>query len=367
MENEFILGSIDTPSDPRDYRFEDLTMSTDSELPNEYCLDWSVYQILNQGNIGSCKAHALSMIKTYIDGNIFDDRYSVGWIYGNRYDTDWQGTGLISRETLKHLVNDGLCTNNDFPINEEYPSIVNTINSYGKDNLMSKANNHKSLAYIRLSKDDIKSYLYNYKKPILIDVYVYDNFYEANTNGGNIPKIPTGNKRGGHSMICIGYSNNTLKIVNSWGFNRGDNGFFYLDLDSTIIKELWSLEDTLNLNRPVNKDAWEKYITPNGTKWKYKKDGKYVTNDWLNIGNDWFRFNEYGIALQNEWFKDSNGYWFYFDENCYMKTGWLLDKGNYYYLSPIHDGCYGHMVTDTVVDGKYKIDSNGCWDWKTIN
>lgn len=240
-----------SPSDPRDYTFDMLSMSTNNVLPDKFSLDWSPYDILDQGTIGSCKAHALSMIKTYIDGVSFDNRYSVGWIYGNRYDDDWQGSGLISRETIKHLVNEGSCEHSIFPINEEYPNIKQTMKKYGLDKLLQNANKHKSLAYVRLSRDDIKSYLYNYKKPILIDVYVYDNFYDADKNNGIIPKYAIGNKRGGHSMIIIGYIGDLLIIVNSWSSNKGDHGIYYLDLNSSIIKELWCLEDILNVNRPV--------------------------------------------------------------------------------------------------------------------
>ena len=366
MCNKFKLGSIDSPSDPRDYTYNDLCMATCSDIPKSYCLDWKAYKILHQGNVGSCKAHALSMIKSYIDGKQFSDRYSVGWIYGNRYDTDWQGHGLISRETLKHLIKEGVVSNCSFPINEEYPQIKSTIDKYGKDKLLSEASNNKSLAYIRLSKDNIKNYLYTYKKPILIDVYVYDNFYNANTNGGYIPYIPKGNKLGGHSMIIIGYDKDELIIVNSWGENVGDKGIFYLDINSPIIKELWALEDKLNINRPkVINYGWEKINpkTPADTvKWKYvKENGNYACNEWIKINSDWFRFNEHSIALCNAWFKDSDGNWYYLDENCYMKTGWLLWRGNYYYLYPQVGKPKGSMATNTIIENKYYVDKNGVW------
>lgn len=369
MDN-FILGSIDSPCDPRDYTYSDLCMATStSTIPSEFELDWSAYEILSQGSVGSCKAFALSMIKTYIDGNYFNDRYSVGWIYGNRYDTDHQGSGLISRQTLKHLVNEGVCLHNDFPVNIEYPEIKETIEEYGEDALLEKASEHKSLSYIRLSSDEIKSYLVNYQKPILIDVYVYENFYNANSNNGLIPSVPTGSKLGGHSMIIIGFKGDILTLVNSWGSNKGDSGFYYLDLNSTIIKELWVLEDTLNVNRP-DVSGWVKVdeVYPGGTrvKWKYRKtDGTYCCNEWLQLGDNWFRFGEDSYALYNSWYRE-NGYWYYLDSNCYMVTGWLLEGGNYYYFYPETGKPKGSMAVSTIIDGKYKVDANGCWDWITL-
>ncbi|WP_410746732.1 C1 family peptidase, partial [Clostridium neonatale] len=112
-----------------------------------------------------------------------------------------------------------------------------------KEKLLDEADDHKSLAYISLDNENIKEYLVKYKKPILITVRVYENFYEANSNGGIIPSEPKGNKRGGHAMLCIGYKEDTLIIINSWGDYNGDKGKYYLDINSSIIKELWALED----------------------------------------------------------------------------------------------------------------------------
>ena len=48
-----------------------------------------------------------------------------------------------------------------------------------------------------------------------------------------------------------------------------------------------------------------------------------------------------------------------------MTTGWLLWKGNYYYLYPQVGMPKGSMATNTVVDKKYYVNDNGCWDWIT--
>ncbi|MDU5105026.1 MAG: hypothetical protein E6240_21795, partial [Clostridium butyricum] len=184
MEDKFILGAIDSPVDLRDYDYSMVSCtSTETEIPDKYILDYD-YSILNQGNIGSCVAHALSCMKSYIDGTNTDNMYSVGFIYANRQEDDFKGTGMITREALKNIVKYGDCTKKSFPVNEEYPSIVHTLEKYGKEKLLSEANNHKSLAYIRLDRENIKEYLFKYQKPVLITVRVYENFYEANINGG---------------------------------------------------------------------------------------------------------------------------------------------------------------------------------------
>lgn len=358
MEDKFILGAIDSPVDLRDYDYSMVSCSSDNiDIPKEFILDYD-YPILNQGTVGSCVAHALSCMKSYIDGTNTDNMYSVGFIYANRQEDDFQGTGMITREALKNIVKYGDCTKKSFPINEEYPSILNTLEKYGKDKLLDEADDHKSLAYIRLDTENIKEYLFKYQKPVLITVRVYENFYEANINGGVIPKEPKGKKRGGHALLCIGYKEDTLILINSWGDYNGDKGRYYLDINSSIIKELWALEDEKNLNRPVKKKytvGWNK----DDKGWWYSPDGlTYYQSDWKMINGNWFRFDSKGYAYQNCWFKyEKDGKWYYFDDNCYMVSNkWILDNGKWYRLGP--DGA---MLT-----GWFK-DSNGKWNYLDID
>ena len=148
------LGVIDSPIDERDYLYNPVCASQ-QELPKSFSLDYN-YPILNQGSVGSCVAHSLSEMKSYIDTVEKANMYSVGFIYANRKNGDFVGSGLIPRQALSNLVTDGDCLNNDFPINEEYPSILNTLDKYGKEQLFEKASKHKSKAFAKLEIEQIK-------------------------------------------------------------------------------------------------------------------------------------------------------------------------------------------------------------------
>ena len=84
MEDKFILGAIESPVDLRDYDYSMLASATDVEIPENFELDYDI-PVQNQGNVGSCVAHALMEMKSYID----NDMYSIGFIYGNRNDKDF--------------------------------------------------------------------------------------------------------------------------------------------------------------------------------------------------------------------------------------------------------------------------------------
>ena len=160
MEDKFVLGAIESPTDLRDYDYSMVTGSSDKiDIPEKFELDYDI-PIQNQGNVGSCVAHALMEMKSYIDNSM----YSIGFIYGNRCNTDYQGHGLVPREALKRLVKDGDCFKESFNFNIEYPTIRNKMAEVGIDKLLTEAAEHKSLAYISLNASEIKEYLVKYKK-----------------------------------------------------------------------------------------------------------------------------------------------------------------------------------------------------------
>ena len=378
MEDKFILGAIDSPVDLRDYDYSMVSGSSEEiEVPESFELDYDI-PIQNQGSIESCVAHALMEMKSYID----NDMYSIGFLYGNRSYTDHQESGLVPRQALKNLVKYGDCFKESFDYNIEYPDVKNKMSEIGMDKLLTEAAGHKSLAYVSLNSDEIKEYLVKYKKPIMIVVRVYQNFYNAKSNKGIIPSEPVGAYKGNHAMVITGYEKDTLKIANSWG-NTGDNGYYYLDINSYIIKELWALEDEKNVNRPLKKKytvGWNK----DSKGWWYSPDGlTYYQSDWKQLNGNWFRFDSKGYAYQNCWFKyEKDGKWYYFDDNCYMVSNkWVLNNGKWYRLGPDGamligwfqdiDGLWyyldidkGYMYSNCriLIDGKYySFNSHGAW------
>ena len=389
-----LLGAIESPIDLRDYTIKNLVgKATAIEIPDSFKLDYE-YDILNQGNVSSCRAFVEKRMRDYIDGMPFEENkcYSSGFIYGYRKDSDFQGEGLVARESLNNLCEFGDCLYESFPINEEYPAIKQTLKKYNLDKLKEEASNHKSIGYIRLYKEDIKEYLVKYKKPVEIMVRVYSNFYKAKTNGGKIPSVPSGNYRGGHALLVIGYNKDELILVNSWGSTYGDNGIFYLDINSKIIREFWALEDIKNIIRPKKITytiGWNKIVINGKIKWQYSLDGKtvlksqwiqtapikwyYIKDDSYAADGEWILDDGYWYYLQKDscemkigWFKDTNGYWYYLrDKNPAgaMLTGWFTDTdGKVYYLEERNGYNKGHMYCNGIfnINGKfYEFNSSG--------
>lgn len=70
--------------------------------------------------------------------------------------------------------------------------------------------------------------------PFVLGMWVFENFYDAQNNGGYIP-MPEGQFLGGHAMLAIGYEPDPkapggkwLKVRNSWGTDFTKDGDVYI-------------------------------------------------------------------------------------------------------------------------------------------
>lgn len=380
MLKKYPLDNIESPIDLRDYTYDMVAGADITEIPEEFELKYQ-FVAKDQGQIPACVNHAISSTKEIIDN--VTEMYSQWWLHALRSDADYQGKGAILREELKHLVNEGIVPLKLFNAPEEYSQIRTTLETkYDKNGLLQEAAKHKSTGYIKLSKEDIKKYLFTEKKPILIAVRIYQNFYSAPYNNGVIPTTPTGSYYGGHAMTIVGYKGDTLKILNSWGQWGSQNGYLYLDINSPIITELWGLTDKPIEKPPVKKYTvgWNKDISTG--KWLYSEDGEtLVKDDWKQIKGIWYYFKDI-YAVDGDWiqYKDK---WYYLEKNsCAMAadkwinwnskwyrlgkdgdmlTGWYQDtNGKWYYLDIDKGYCYTNCTI--LIDGKnYSFDSSGSW------
>lgn len=114
--------------------------------------------------------------------------------------------------------------------------------------------------------------------------------------------------------------------------------------------------------------------TPTGK--RYSDDsGNYVSGGWKMISGKWYYFNQDGYDVTG--WQSVAGKWYYMDGNGIMLTGWQLIGGKWYYLYDGGDMAVGwvqsepgrwyylnddgSMAADTVIDGKYHLDSSGQW------
>lgn len=239
-QNKFnFSGVIPSPVDERDYTYGMVAQADPIQvaLPSSFQLTYQ-FPVKNQGQVGSCVAHSISEMDEII--RAMNKQLSPGYVYANRTDSQWQGSGMMPREALRQLVNCGIPLNELFPINEEYPGIKATLAKYDTTKITADSITRKSESFISLNKDEVKKYIFNEKKPVLVTVSVYESFY--NTVNGVVPNA-SGKALGGHAMLIIGWKDDMFVVLNHWGEWGGAKGYLYIPLSFNSFKEFWSVTE----------------------------------------------------------------------------------------------------------------------------
>ncbi len=246
MFTNYKLSAIPSPKDDRDYPITKLVPRVEA-FPNKFCLDLSKLTIKDQGDVGSCVAHSVSYTRELTEwkqsGNF--KNFSVGFIYANRSDLDYQGEGMYPREALQNLKNYGDVLQEDFPYNNEFP-VVKDLLDQKKEELLKKADPFKVTSYCALtSTNDIKSALMQLGA-VTACFPIYTSFYNTFSNGYvPMPNINSEKLEGYHEMTIVGWKeDNTWIVVNSWGSGWGDKGKCYISFNFPIV-EAWSITDSI--------------------------------------------------------------------------------------------------------------------------
>ncbi|OVE68582.1 cell wall-binding protein [Clostridium diolis] len=83
---------------------------------------------------------------------------------------------------------------------------------------------------------------------------------------------------------------------------------------------------------------------------KSNRDGK-----WNLVNSAWYFLENTGRYATGWNIIDNN--WYYLGNDGVIKTGWIYSNGKWYYCYPGS----GAMALNSVIDGKYRVDSNGAW------
>lgn len=243
------LGCIPSPKDVRDYR---LQVASAQEFPEEFEL--KTVPVKDQKQVGSCVAHSLAEVVEYFNKiqHSSSAKMSVGYIYGNRRNSVWTGSGMITRDALKNLKEYGDVVNDLFPYNKEVPEIIDLYEK-SADELFQHGTPNRISSYFRVrTEDEIKMALMNYG-PVVFSIQWYNDIKVK--DGVITSQLNSSDKSGYHCMIIYGWNKDGWKIQNSWGLwgNRGRAILPY----SFPLQESWGITDTIldkddNIIKPYN-------------------------------------------------------------------------------------------------------------------
>lgn len=214
--------------------------------------------IENQGQIGSCCAHAAVSMYEYFERKAFKKHIDGSRLFVYRTMRKllgWTGdSGGELRAAMKALVLFGLPPEQYWPYqptkyDEEPPAFVYALGS-----------NFQALTYYRLDPSGVAptDVLTNVKsclaggRPAMFGFTVYNNIDQADGTGRIPMPAATSRADGGHAVLAVGYDDNlkigasqgALLIQNSWGTSWGDKGFGWLPYDYVrrgLADDFWSL------------------------------------------------------------------------------------------------------------------------------
>lgn len=236
MENRN-FGAILSPKDIRDYR---IICASNSTFPTEYELEMP--EVKNQGSVGSCVAHSIATVIEYFSRLQGDEssEMSVGYIYGNRTNTDHKDWGMVVRKALEATCEYGDVTQALFPYNEEVPSIISRFEE-NVCGLIAKAYPHRFSSYYRCRKEnEIKTALTKGSPVVMVmkwydDIEVVDGVIQTKAECAD----------SSHCMVIYGWNKQGWLIQNSWGTDWGYGGRAILSYDVPII-EAWGVTDEIS-------------------------------------------------------------------------------------------------------------------------
>ena len=221
--------------------------------------------IEDQGQIGSCTAHAGVGLVEYFERRAFGKHIDASRLFLYKVTRDllhWEGdTGAFLRSTMMALVLFGVPPEEYWPYVEADYEKEPTAFSYAF------AQSYQSIQYYRLDapntpaeqllvriKDELGAGL-----PCMFGFTVYDSIAQADSTG-RIPAPAPGDKiAGGHAVVAAGYDDKmrirnssrggqesvgAFLVRNSWGAGWGEGGYGWLPYDYVLrglAEDWWSI------------------------------------------------------------------------------------------------------------------------------
>jgi len=251
--SKYKLNHKPSPPDHRDHTVKVI------KIPKieRYDLSQFCTSIKNQGNIGSCTSFAgVGLMEYFYKKNLggkIDDVFSEKFLYYTtrvniEQNLPSEDSGTFLRDTLKSMVQFGVCLEKTFPYIKPGQSTCDYTEK-PEQNAYDEALNYQVTKYARIPETDKNQCLQDLKTLLLngsifMGGFVcYENMYDG--KDGNIP-LPKGNITGGHAVLFVGYDDTKqlFKFKNSWGSLWGDKGYGYLPYQFVLtgnLSDMWTV------------------------------------------------------------------------------------------------------------------------------
>ena len=255
----YYFGALPPKKDIQAYKAVGLKAASALDLPEEFEL--TMPGVKNQGQVGSCVAHAVSTTVEYFnrvqEGT--NTVFSTGFIYGNRQNTTHKGSGMYVDKALHNLRNIGDVANTLFPYNIEVPEAITKYEERAEE-LKPKAYPNRITEYFQINNDEQRKVNLMNNGPIVFSIPWYSDYM---LDKDNVMRHESDEIRGYHAMVIYGWNKDGWKIQNSWGKGFGNGGRAILPFDTKfstcygIRDDVSGEDDNLDIDKPFkNLPKW---------------------------------------------------------------------------------------------------------------
>ncbi|OPY24497.1 MAG: Papain family cysteine protease [Methanobacterium sp. PtaU1.Bin242] len=251
---------------------DELGITSDAPLPNKTDLRSWCSDIENQGNLGSCTAHAAVGVVEYLERRAFGKHIDGSRLFVYKFTRNLLGvtgdTGAWLRNTMGALVLGGIPPEKYWPYTDKLGAEPNGFDREPPAWIHAVADNYEALNYFSHDPqgmnrpptevlNSVKTYLAA-GIPSMFGFFGFPSFNSTNVKGGIPFPCPDEKAQWGHAIVAVGYDDNlkikniqcnkettgALLIRNSWGTGWGDKGYGWLPYEYVINKlaiDFWSL------------------------------------------------------------------------------------------------------------------------------
>ncbi len=238
------FGWIPDKPDQRDRPFQHLRVlrRLRGRLPSSIDLRITNFLrgILDQGNLGSCTANAIVKAYQYRQRKqgLIDIDFSRLFVYYGEREIEgsipWDA-GAYIRDGLKVINKLGA------PDEKIWPYNIGRFTERPPTTAYANAETHQAITYesVAVKTTAVKAALAA-GHPVIVGFTVYTSFFRIGADGFMPVPAPDERVEGGHAVLVVGYKRMRAPwekyyydyaiILNSWGEDWGDGGYFYMRL-----------------------------------------------------------------------------------------------------------------------------------------
>lgn len=249
------LGSNDpSPEDYGDidlaYFGDDLLGDEDGVLPESIDLSNNFPIPGDQGAAGSCVGWAVGYaLKSYQEKveeqwefSSTSTVFSPSWIYNQI--NGGVDEGSLPSDALQLIVDSGAATLATMPYDDS------DYRTQPDSTARAEASAYKAASFAAVRSLEMVKRSLAARTPVTIGMSVYDSFYRL-SGSNSVYSDYSGASSGGHAITIVGYDDNAFggafKVINSWGTDWGDGGYFWLPYSGiSIVSQAYVLTDAPN-------------------------------------------------------------------------------------------------------------------------